>query len=177
MFKTFSGLARQTLVAAIAVVSFALPATADSMSTPTGAVLLTVTGPLATMNAGDAAAFDLQMLQDMAAHEIETTTIWTDGVQTFTGVRLQTLMEALGVTSGNLRATAINDYAIDIPFSDAANGSALIAYARNGRTMSVRDKGPLWIVYPYDTDTRYQSEVYYSRSIWQLDRLDFVEGD
>ena len=48
---------------------------------------------------------------------------------------------------------------------------ALLAFERNGKPMSVREKGPLWIVYPYDSDAKFQSEVYYSRSIWQLDRL------
>jgi hypothetical protein len=40
--------------------------------------------------------------------------------------------------------------------------------------MSVRDKGPLWVIYPYDSDD-YRSEVIYSRSIWQLDRLEVVQ--
>ena len=40
-----------------------------------------------------------------------------------------------------------------------------------GAPMSVRDKGPLWIVYPYDQNTDYQSEVVFSRSIWQLNRI------
>ncbi|RYH00603.1 oxidoreductase, partial [Salipiger sp. IMCC34102] len=38
--------------------------------------------------------------------------------------------------------------------------------------MQVRDKGPLWIVYPYDDTPEYRSEVIYSRSIWQLDRIE-----
>jgi len=32
----------------------------------------------------------------------------------------------------------------------------------------------LWIVYPYDSDNRFQSEIYFSRSIWQLARLTLV---
>jgi hypothetical protein len=37
--------------------------------------------------------------------------------------------------------------------------------------MPVRDKGPLFIVYPYDSDTRLQSQTYYSRSAWQVCKL------
>jgi hypothetical protein len=47
-----------------------------------------------------------------------------------------------------------------------------VAYLRNGAEMSMRDKGPLWIVYPYDAKPDYQSELIYSRSIWQLDRIE-----
>ncbi|MEC8574513.1 MAG: oxidoreductase, partial [Pseudomonadota bacterium] len=37
--------------------------------------------------------------------------------------------------------------------------------------MSLRDKGPLWIVYPFDSDPAYQTEAIYSRSIWQLEEI------
>jgi hypothetical protein len=50
----------------------------------------------------------------------------------------------------------------------------MIAFRMNGAPMSVRDKGPLWIVYPYDSDPRFQTEIIYSRSIWQLDRLEVL---
>jgi hypothetical protein len=44
----------------------------------------------------------------------------------------------------------------------------------NGAEMSIRDKGPLWIVYPYDASDDFRSEVVYSRSIWQLDRIEVI---
>ena len=38
--------------------------------------------------------------------------------------------------------------------------------------MSRRDKGPLWVIYPYHDNIDYRSETIYSRSIWQLDRIE-----
>ena len=67
----------------------------------------------------------------------------------------------------------MNDYAVDIPIGDARDGGPIIAYEIDGKPMSVREKGPLWIVYPYDSKTEYRTETIYSRSIWQLDRLQF----
>ncbi len=58
-----------------------------------------------------------------------------------------------------------------IPATDWVDGGPIIAYLQNGNPMSVRDKGPLWVIYPYDDNPDYQSEVTYSRSIWQLDRI------
>ena len=37
--------------------------------------------------------------------------------------------------------------------------------------MTLRDKGPLWVIYPFDDDPRYRSETVYFRSIWQLNRI------
>jgi hypothetical protein len=41
--------------------------------------------------------------------------------------------------------------------------------------MSLRDKGPLWIIYPYDSKSDFRTEVVYSRSIWQRDRLEALD--
>jgi hypothetical protein len=155
---------------AAAFVAQAVPA--QTLETPSGEVLLTVTGDIAATNADRAAVFDRAMLEAMEPVEVTTNTMWTDGPQVFTGVLLLDLLALLGVTEGTLRATAINDYAVDIPVSDAVEGGPIVAYLLNGQPMSVRDKGPLWIVYPYDSKREYQSEVIYSRSIWQLDRME-----
>ena len=145
-------------------------ALADSHVTP----LLTISGDIAVADS-DTLAFDRDALLALPQTTFETSTIWTDGMHSFTGVSLAELMAALGVDDGTLVATAINDYAVEIPVSDAVEGGPIVAYLMDGEEMTVRDKGPLWIVYPYDSDADYRSEVIYSRSIWQLDRLEIVQ--
>ena len=49
-------------------------------------------------------------------------------------------------------------------------GLVLIAYAANGRPMPVREKGPLRIVYPFETMASLR-ELHYARAIWQLKAL------
>jgi len=128
-----------------------------------------------TLIMGDAAMeYTLSDLRAMDATTFETTTIWTEGMQQFTGISLHALIEQSGAEGSFFAATAVNDYSIEIPVSDAIPGGPIIAYERNGETMSLRDKGPLWIVYPYDSNSEYQSEVSYSRSIWQLERLELL---
>jgi hypothetical protein len=117
----------------------------------------------------------MDMLKAMDAETFVTTTIWTDGDQTFTGVPLSALLDALGVDSGTLSASAINDYTVEIPVEDETTSQAIVAYMNNGEIMSVRDKGPLWIVYPYDSDDSLRAEMVFSRSIWQLDRIKVAE--
>lgn len=148
---------------------------AETVPAPGGPVILTVTGAPQIANVGAAVQFDRDSFAALGFETIETTTIWTDGVQRFEGVPLVTLVDLMGVEGGTLLATAINDYAVEIPVTDAVAGGPIIAIMRNGEEMSVRDKGPLWIVYPYDTSARYRTEVIYSRSIWQLDRIDVVQ--
>ena len=131
-------------------------------------VLLTV-----TVN-GAVTEYCMDELSELTPTTFTTTTIWTEGEQTFTGVSLHDFMEHLETQATALRAMAINDYSIEIPISDAAPDGPIIAYMRNDEPMTVRDKGPLWIVYPYDSDPKFRSEEIYFRSIWQLDRIEIL---
>lgn len=134
-------------------------------------VILTLSGKVATPESGETWQFDLADLQALPTAKFETTTIWTEGKQAFEGVPLVALLDHVGASGKQLRAVALNDYAVTIPIADAVEGGPIVAYMRNGAEMSVRDKGPLWIVYPYDDNETYKSEEFYSRSVWQLDRI------
>lgn len=164
--------------AAMLLASVAPATAAEPLPEPEETVLLTVTGAVGITNSadGDAALFDRPMLTALPSRTIQTTTIWTEGVQEFTGVPLAALLERIEASDRpSLRAAAINDYAIDIPAEDWQSDVALVAYERNGAAMSLRDKGPLWIVYPFDDDPSLNTEVHFSRAIWQLDRIEIRE--
>lgn len=103
--------------------------------------------------------------------EYVTTTIWTEGPQRFSGVSLRDLMGHLKIEAELLEFMAINDYSITVPVSEIGQDNPMIAYARNGEPMSLREKGPFWLVYNYDSDPTFRTETVYSRSIWQLDRI------
>lgn len=159
----------------VSVIIATTSAGAKEFGPPKGPVILTVTGAIARTNTGDSMQFDLAMLEAMDSTEIETTTIWTEGLHSFKGVSLVEIIDVLGVTSGTLLAEAVNDYAVEIPVTDAVTNGPIIAYQMDGETMTLRNKGPLWLVYPYDQKLEYKSEVIYTRSIWHLDRIEVVQ--
>ena len=146
---------------------------AEDLAAPSGAVVLTVSGAISKPNTGHEAAFDLAMLEALPKKEIRTTTPWTDGVTTFEGFALKDLLGAVGATGETLHAVALNDYATDLPASDAERG-VVIAYKVNGDYISVREKGPLWVIYPFDDQPDLKTETIYGRSIWQLTRLEVL---
>ena len=43
-----------------------------------------------------------------------------------------------------------------------------------GNRFSIRDKGPLFIIYPFDQDESLRNETYFARSVWQLKELRFL---
>lgn len=163
------------LITAATIFLAATSAYAADLPMPTGETVLTVSGNVPQMNDGDKAVFDIEMLQALPQTTYTTTTIWTEGTHEFTGVLLSDLLAAVGSEPALVNATAINDYAVEIPPEDAIPGGALVAYLFDGEQMSIRDKGPLWVVYNWDQDPTYKTEVVYSRSIWQFDRIEVKE--
>lgn len=147
----------------------------DAMDVPSGDVILTVSGTIDATNVDDTAQYDLEMLRALPAASISTTTIWTDGVLMFTGVPLASLLETLGSSGSTLRASAINDYTIEIPVDSLEAEAPILAYEMNGEPMHRRDKGPIWVIYPFDSDPKYRTSQVHSRAVWQLDRIEVVE--
>lgn len=162
-----------TFFAAALAAFLAHPGLAETsdLGMPSGAVILKVSGQISKTNQGDEAHFDIEMLQELETRVVTTTTTWTEGEHVFTGVPLDALLEALGASGATMAATAINDYSVDIPTTDAVEGGPILAYLLDGEPMSRRQKGPLWVIYPFDSAPEYRTEVIYSRSIWQVDRI------
>ena len=165
------------LISILATVAglFAAPVLAEPLAAPQGDVVLTVSGAIGETNTGETASFDMDMLKAMPATSFETTTLWTEDKSAFAGVALAEILDRLGVTEGTVVASAINDYSIEIPVESITPSAPIVAYELDGASMSRRQKGPLWIVYPYDGDAAFRTEVIYARSIWQLDRIEIVQ--
>jgi len=117
-------------------------------------------------------AFDRAALEAMAIETVETTTAWTDGKQVFEGPLARDILAAADAQGETVRAVALNDYAVEIPVSDFHRYDVIIALRHNGEAMSVRDKGPLWIIYPRDAHSELQTSAQNDKWIWQLSRLD-----
>ncbi|MEL6522346.1 MAG: molybdopterin-dependent oxidoreductase [Pseudomonadota bacterium] len=120
-------------------------------------------------------SFDLDQLDALPQTSFQTETIWTEGMVEFSGVALAELLKASGSKGDSVRMIALNDYSIEMPMAEVGDEFPIVATRMNGETMSVRDKGPYWLVYPYDTGPEYQTEVIYSRSIWQLSELAVID--
>ena len=149
----------------------AVSAQAGSLGTPKEKPILTISGDITETNSPDGAQFDRGMLEALGMVTVETTTPWYKGPMKFEGVPMDKLMADVGAKGGHVVAYALNDYTTEIPMEDFTKHHTILALKRNGEYMPVRDKGPLFIIYPYDSDPELKSQTYYSRSAWQVARL------
>lgn len=160
-------LVRKILFAVLA--AFCLGANPSAAETP---ALLTISGAIGTTNQDGVFVLDRAAIEAMATTVVETETPWTQGKVKFEGIPLKSLLDAAAASGKVVHAIALNDYAVDVPVEDAANPKVIVAYRMNGETMRVRDKGPLWLVYPLSDDPALQNEATYSKMIWQVKALE-----
>lgn len=117
-------------------------------------------------------ACDLKGLARLPAKEIVVTlpaALGLAGEHRWRGVSLRHLVEQLGGGEhSQILLTALNDYAIEIPWSDLVRYDPILAYSRDGERISIRDKGPLILIYPFGTHPQLQGQDYINRSIWQV---------
>lgn len=149
-----------------------LPLPALALETPAGPVVLSVTGRLSKPNREGQAQFDMAMLAALPQHHITQKTPWYPVPRKFSGPLLRDVLAAAGAQGQQIEARAINDYKVSIPMEDAQAHDMLVARLLDDQPMPLRDKGPLFVIYPFDSQAKLRSSVYYSRSIWQLKAMD-----
>ncbi len=165
---------RSLALAALLTVAHVPHAMAE-LAAPQGEVILTISGDISETNSPDGATFDMEMLQALPMTGFDTTTTWTVGEQRFEGVLLKDLLETVGAEGATITATALNNYSVQIPLDAVGDNAPIIAYHIDGEPFSRRDKGPLWIVFPYDAGPEYRTELVYGWSIWQLAGLTITD--
>jgi len=154
----------------ISLVFLAGAAGAGTLATPSGQVLLTIAGQIANTNGDGIAQLDRAMLEALDWREVRTFTSFSDGEQVFEGPTLLSVLEAVGASGEVLEATAINDYSTEIPIVDAKKHDVFLALVWNGQTMRIRNKGPIWVIYPL-LENEAAKKPFDGEMIWQLDRI------
>ncbi|MGR3463511.1 oxidoreductase [Limimaricola sp.] len=126
-------------------------------------------------------SFGLKALDALPQVKFDTSTIWTDEINTYSGVPVAVLIEEAGLADrlsdedAVLELIALNDYRVRIPLAEIEDNLPIVATRVDGRTFSIRDRGPYWLVYPYDRAPEYRTEDTFKRSIWQLTQMVVLE--
>ena len=148
-----------------ATVALSLSAAQAQAPADTSRPVLTVT----TKAAATPLQLDMASLNKLPQHSFRTNTPWTREPHTYSGPLLRDVLALAGAQGGTIvKAVALNDYQISIPVEDAMRHELIVASQIDGQAIPVRERGPLFVIYPFDSSAELRSTRYYERSIWQL---------
>ncbi len=115
--------------------------------------------------------FSMAALKALPQQTIVTKTPWYPDSVKFTGPLLRDVLALAKVKGADISAIALDDYKVQIPMADAQQYDMILAHKINDEAIPVKTKGPLFVVYPYDSKPELQALRFYERSIWQLKAL------
>lgn len=144
---------------------------ADTRSKPTPVLQVYQSSGQPTRSTRLASEWDMSGLKALPQRSFTTHTPWYQQPVTFTGPLVRDVLNASKVSGVTITAMALDEYKSRIPLSDVNKFDVILAHSINGEPLNPKNKGPLFIVYPFDSKKELQSVLYYQRSVWQLKSL------
>ncbi|MDC0611946.1 molybdopterin-dependent oxidoreductase [Vibrio sp.] len=124
------------------------------------------------------AAVTLEQLSQLPQQKFTIELPWVKGQHTFIGVKLTDLLSSLNIKNVDaVRLTALNDYTSEISIEDITQYQPIITYKMDGGMMTVRKKGPFWMLYDLSKYPDLTSLKYQSHMVWQLKSIQINPND
>lgn len=161
---------RRTSLQFLGMLAIALAALSAAAPVAMAQVVLTLSrGP----GNAEILEFSLDDLRAMPQVTIVTENEFIDGKAAYRGPLVRDVLEQLALDRvDTIRLIAVNDYYVDIPTRDFLDYDAILALEVDGKPLSRRDKGPIWLMYPISDHAELREHVYVNRLIWQVYRIE-----
>jgi len=116
---------------------------------------------------------DREELETFPQTTVTTASPYYDGLMAFSGPTLKRVIETFGL-SDQTRITfrALNDYQVSGTLEEVLELDAIVATRMEGKTMSIRNRGPFWIMLPLSERPELDHGDYHRFMIWQLDQIE-----
>lgn len=115
--------------------------------------------------------FSEEEFMSLPQSSITTSTTWTTRSR-FDGPLLANVLKHIGASGSRLDVQALDDYSASIPMSDLQAFSPILAHSRDGKRMTARDHGPLFVMYPRDKyPSKLNTPPAQAKFIWQVRRI------
>lgn len=120
----------------------------------------------------DIVVFDREELEAFPQTTIVTQSPFFDGEVRFTGPTVKRIIDSFEL-SGNtqIKLHALNDYSVTASVKEILSLDAIIATRQDSKIMSVRNRGPFWVMLPLSNRPELDHENYHRFMIWQLSRI------
>lgn len=128
-------------------------------------------------NCNASIALDEKALLSLPQQRFKTRHTWSDTAQEFSGPLLSDVLNLACHNVTRLMLKAINDYSIEMDFNEMRNYQPIVAITVDGKRLSVRHKGPLWVMMPLDRFDELPPRSMDDMLIWQLSDISIIAAN
>jgi hypothetical protein len=119
--------------------------------------------------------YTLSELLHLPQYEVRTNTPWTNEMHTYSGPYLEDVFALAGVRGNEITLYALDHYQISFNFESIKKYKPILALAVDSELLTVRTKGPIWVVLPLDDYSELNAALYHDYMIWQLVKINVNE--
>lgn len=111
-------------------------------------------------------------LEQLDQFSLLTENEFVDGPTIFKGPLARDVLNTVGRgVLETVTLVAANDFTVEVPVAEFDKYDVVFALSADGKQLSSRDKGPIWVIYPISQHKELQDPIFNSRLIWQLIRI------
>jgi hypothetical protein len=119
--------------------------------------------------------FNHGQIEAIGLKRLSTTTFWPEDYGEFNGVLLRDVLKKVGIEDAlEIKLIGKDGYIALIPREDWIKWDVILATRHEQRTMSIRNKGPLRIIYPKDIGGEIADSDMRIRWIWAIQSIEPV---
>ena len=157
----------KSLIISMALMVFSAFSLAE-LAEPKGDVILEVSGNIQVTNSDDVAEFDRDMINSIKSRTIITNNHVVKDPVKYEGPILAEILKVVKGTGSVVRVYALDDYVAELKFKDVEKYQIILATHEAGKQLTVADKGPLFVVFPFKDHPELQQDTFYNQSVWQV---------
>ncbi|MFB9216325.1 hypothetical protein [Vibrio sinaloensis] len=162
---------RRTLTLGVMSAFYMFSQCVFALNAPMDEPILWVSGNISESNSSQGVELDEAMLSELEVATIRTNNHVVDSVVEYKGPTLASVLEYVGAKGTQVKVIAWDDYVVTIPVNDIKKYQVLLATHEAGTRMTIDDKGPLFVVFPFSDHAELRNDFYYSLSVWQVREL------
>ena len=120
--------------------------------------------------------YTLQQLQQLPQHEIQTKIPWAAGTHIYKGPYLEDVFALAKVKGHWLTLHGLDQYQISFNYLNIKKFKPILALQVDGKLLTIRSKGPIWVILPLDDYKELNAAIYHDYMVWQLVKINVEES-
>lgn len=116
-------------------------------------------------------SFTEAQLLALPQHDIYTSLPWTETKHTYSGPYLDDVLRMAQADGPWVCFEALDKYKVTLDYGLIKDFKPIIALKRDGKSLTVRTKGPLWLILPVDDHATLNAALYNDFMVWHLIKI------